>query len=221
MFRKLVSNLAFSPALVGQLGFYAKRLRKEESTRRVGLIFTALALVVQSFAVFSPPEAANASNPSNFVQGGVSTLSEYVAHYDQNTNNIKDLFNVLGITRSNLVSARATTVNSKDVYSWGLTSHFTYAQGERTYTIKTSNGGTRTFYYRPLSLWDSYSYTIKNGSSYKAWEGKTSSGMYFSVSENCGNLMLKVVPPAPKCENGTVGTYPNCTVPPKMCTYPG
>ena len=31
MFRKLVSNLAFSPALVGQLGFYAKRLRKEES----------------------------------------------------------------------------------------------------------------------------------------------------------------------------------------------
>ena len=25
MFRKIVSNLAFSPALVGQLGFYAKR----------------------------------------------------------------------------------------------------------------------------------------------------------------------------------------------------
>ena len=63
MFRRIVSNLAFSPALVGQLGFYAKRLRKEEATRRLGLVFTALALVVQSLAVFSPPEAANASTP--------------------------------------------------------------------------------------------------------------------------------------------------------------
>jgi hypothetical protein len=63
MFRKIVSNLPFSPALVGQLSFYAKRLRKEETTRRMGLIFTALALVVQSLAVFSPPEAANASTP--------------------------------------------------------------------------------------------------------------------------------------------------------------
>ena len=52
MFRKLVSNIAFSPALVSQLGFYAKRLRKEETTRRIGLIFTVLALVVQSFEVF-------------------------------------------------------------------------------------------------------------------------------------------------------------------------
>jgi hypothetical protein len=63
MFRKLVSNLAFSPALVGQLSFYANRLKKEELTRRLGLIFTVLALVVQSFAVFTPPEPANAATP--------------------------------------------------------------------------------------------------------------------------------------------------------------
>ena len=63
MFRRIVSNLAFSPALVGQLGFYARRLRKEEATRRLGLVFTALALVVQSLAVFNPPEAANATTP--------------------------------------------------------------------------------------------------------------------------------------------------------------
>lgn len=63
MFRRIVSNLSFSPALVGQLGFYARRLRREEATRRLGLVFTALALVVQSLAVFSPPEAANAATP--------------------------------------------------------------------------------------------------------------------------------------------------------------
>ena len=71
MFRKLVSNLAFSPALVGQLGFYAKRLRKEESVRRLGLIFTAFALVVQFFAVFQALEPATAADATDMVYGGV------------------------------------------------------------------------------------------------------------------------------------------------------
>ena len=164
MFRKLVSNLAFSPALVGQIGFYAKRLRKEEATRRIGLIFTVLALVVQSFAVFSPPEAANASSPSNFIPGGVKSIDDYLKNYDQNTNNIKDLFNEIGITRQNIASAKATTVNSKDIpLSWGLTSPFSAAQGDKTYTIRTSSGGQRTFHYHPLWLWDSLPYTKKYG----------------------------------------------------------
>jgi hypothetical protein len=220
MFRKLVSNLAFSPALVGQLGFYAKRLKKEEATRRIGLIFTALALIVQSFAVFSPPEPVNASSPSNFIPGGVTSLQDYLHHYDANTNNIKDLFKVLGITRANIADAHQQQINSKDVYSWGLTSHFSYAKGERTYTVKTSSGGTRTFYYRPLDLWDTGS-NARTGSYYYAYVGHTSSGMWFGLMKVCGNLVLKVNPPKPKCPTGTEGTYPNCTVPPKMCTIPG
>lgn len=221
MFRKLISNLAFSPALVGQLGFYAKRLKKEEATRRVGLIFTALALIVQSFAVFSPPEAVNASSPSDFVNGGVTSLQQYLTHYDANTNNIKDLFTSLGITRADLAAARETTANSKDVYSWGLTSRFSAAQGERTYTTLLPSGNTRTYYHRPLTLWDSTSYTTKYGSTYAVYQGVTSSGMYFAIAKNCGNLLLKTVPPTPPCPTGTTGTYPNCTVPPKMCIVPG
>jgi hypothetical protein len=212
MFRKIVSNLAFSPALVGQLAFYAKRLKKEEATRRVGLIFTALALIVQSFAVFSPPESANASSPSNFIPGGVTSLSGYLSNYDANTNNIKDLFTVLGITRSDIVNTHAGQINSKGVYSWGLTSRFSYAQGERTYTIKTSSGGTRTFYTRPLSAWDTGS-NVNTGSYYNAYIGTSSSGMWFALMKVCGNLVLKVIPPAPKCPTGTVGTYPDCTKP--------
>ena len=41
MFKKIVSQLSFSPALVGQLGFYARRLRKEQFTRRLGMVFMA------------------------------------------------------------------------------------------------------------------------------------------------------------------------------------
>ena len=212
MFRKIVSNLAFSPALVGQLGFYARRLKKEEATRRVGLIFTALALIVQSFAVFSPPEPVNASSPSDFIPGGVSTLSGYLSHYDANTNNIKDLFTTLGITRTNVVNARAGEINSKGVYSWGLTSRFSAAQGERSYTVKTANGGTRTFYMRPLSNWDTGA-NVAGGSYYQAYIGTASNGTWFALMKICGNLVLKVIPPAPKCPTDTVGTYPDCTVP--------
>ncbi|NCQ54523.1 hypothetical protein COV88_03970 [Candidatus Saccharibacteria bacterium CG11_big_fil_rev_8_21_14_0_20_41_19] len=65
MFRKIVSNLPFSPALVGQLGFYSKKLRKERTTRKLGLVFVVLALIVQTIAVLQPPESANAANPDN------------------------------------------------------------------------------------------------------------------------------------------------------------
>jgi len=65
MFRKLVSNLPFSPALVGQLGFYARRLSTEQVTRRLGLIFTVLAIAVQTFAIIKPPEQSIAASPAS------------------------------------------------------------------------------------------------------------------------------------------------------------
>jgi uncharacterized repeat protein (TIGR01451 family) len=64
MFRKLVSSLPFSPALVGQLGFYARRLSKEQATRQLGLVFTVLAITVQSLTLLSPPEPTYASSPT-------------------------------------------------------------------------------------------------------------------------------------------------------------
>jgi len=67
MFKKLVSNLPFSPSLIGQLGFYAQRLKKEQAIRRLGLIFTVFALIIQSLAVFNPPESANASSSNNIL----------------------------------------------------------------------------------------------------------------------------------------------------------
>lgn len=218
MFRKLVSNLAFSPALVGQLGFYAQRLRKEEATRKIGLIFTALALVVQSFAVFSPPEAANAASANDMVYGGISDANSLLKHYDGNTNNIKDLYKTLGITREDIINSKKTQINSKNGYrSWGMNSHFSYSQGERQYTITTSSGGERTYHERPLNAWDGGS-TLSTGSYYNVIQGVatgdgTMKGQYFAVILNCGNLVLKVSPPAPKCPTDTIGNYPNCSKP--------
>lgn len=221
MFRKLVSNLAFSPALVGQLGFYAKRLRKEEATRRIGLIFTALALVVQSFAVFSPPEPANAASAQDLVRGGVSSISEYVAHYDANTNNIRDMYTAMGITRDEIASASRTTINSKDIpYSFGMNPHFSEGQGERRYDFPLAQGGTGTVYYHGLYLWDTGS-NVQYGSTYDVFVGHSSAAGWFAIMLRCGNLNLKTPPRVPPCPSGMTGSYPNCSVPPKMCTYPG
>lgn len=197
MFRKIVSNLPFSPALVGQLGFYAKRLRQEEATRRIGLIFTVLALIVQSFAVFSPPEPANAASPSDFVRGGVSSLNEYLSYYDRNSNNIKDIMNATGITRQEISAAVPGSINSRGVLSWGMTSYFSAAQGERAYNYPKNGGGTGTVFYRPLSAWDSTPYTLKNGSTYDAYIGNSARMGWFAIMKVCGNLVTNKSPVQP------------------------
>jgi len=79
MFKKIVSNLSFSPALIGQLSFYAKRLKNEEVTRRTAVVFMILAIIVQSMAVFQPPESANASSANDLITGGLhGSLNNFI-----------------------------------------------------------------------------------------------------------------------------------------------
>lgn len=209
MFRKIVSHLPFSPSLINELGFYAKRLSKEEATRKLGLIFTVLALIVQSLVVFSPPESANAADPSDMVRGGVWSGSQMMNHYDANTNDIRSLFDTIGITRAELSNATRNlqTLHSRDGnYSWGMTPHFGSAQGEGSYSVKSAGSGMRNFYYRPHQLWGNFTYT--------AYVGHSAKFGWFAIMRNCGNLITKSIPPAPTCPPGQIGTYPNCSTPP-------
>ncbi len=110
MFRKIVSNLPFSPALVGQLGFYAKRLRQEETTRRLGLIFVALALIVQLFAVFQPSESANATDTVKSNIGNNNLI---------NTNVIKS--KIAKNSSQGFIDATTATANADDQISYTIT----------------------------------------------------------------------------------------------------
>src|SRR5690606_6594495 len=85
MFRKIVTELAYSPAVAGELTSYIRRLRQEKNRRQIGLIFIGLALVVQSFAALYPPESANTHNSWAFIEGGVRSMDEYLNYYDENT----------------------------------------------------------------------------------------------------------------------------------------
>jgi len=203
MFRKIVSNLAFSPALVGQLGFYARRLRKEEATRRIGLIFTALALIVQVFAVFTPPESANAANGNNIIYGGFKNKSELLSIYDRNTDSaghkdLQQIYAQFGITRKDIVNGTWTTFNSRDqgskIQSVGRS---TYSWQRDPYKI---TGTSTTVYGSYLWKFDSTSWTTKHGSMYYAVVGKRAvDGQWFAIMSACGNpAFIKLPPPPPK-----------------------
>lgn len=196
MFRKIVSNLSFSPALVGQLGFYAKRLRKEESMRRMGLIFVALAVVVQCLVVFQPPESANASNPGDFVPGGLGlgaskSLNKFLAPYDANSRHLKDVFNYAGITREEIAAAKFGSWVDGNKLSWSFASRFSAAQGEQTVPIKDANGTVvTTSYARPLHL--------ANGNArIYGWIGYSAKAGWFAIMQACGNLVTNSVPTPP------------------------
>ena len=192
MFKKIVSNLAFSPALVGQLGFYAKRLRKENTTRRLALVFVILALVVQSFAVLQPSTSANASSANDMVNGGIQSINGFLNAYDENTRNLKDIMNYVGIERSEIAAAKYSTWTVDSKLSWGLVSHFSYAQGERQYNITNSNGTKlTTAYSRPLNLWYSSSARVSGWVSYSSKIG------WFALMQECGNLVTNIVPTPP------------------------
>jgi len=79
MFEKIISNLPYNPSLIKDLGFYAHRIRKEESLRRLGLLFIVLAFFVQFYAVISPPKPTLADSTNDMISGGFSSIPELVA----------------------------------------------------------------------------------------------------------------------------------------------
>lgn len=184
MFRKLVSNLPFSPALVGQLGFYARRLRKEELTRRVGLFMTVMALIVQSFVVFVPATSANGSD-SNDMCPGISRDSAGVkkikACYENNTRHYRDVMNYFGVSKTELWKALDNSGawrNTTTYKNW-----YTFGHDARSIDVKNySSAVAGTLYARK---W-------KNTIQTRQWGWKGQSGeTEFIILADCGNLALK------------------------------
>lgn len=199
MFRKIVSQLSFSPALVGQLGFYARRLRKEEMTRRLGLIFVALALVVQGLVVFQPTESANASNANDFIPGGLGlgssrSLNNFVGPYDRNERHLKEIMNYFGITREEITSTTFGKFKVGTKKSYG----FENRAGSTKIDITDANyKKVTTIYGRPLTIWGN----TPDQEMY-AYVGHSTKIGWFAILQNCGNLITnaypdKPTPPAP------------------------
>lgn len=207
MFRKIVSQLSFSPALVGQLNFYAKRLRKEQTTRRLGLVFVALALVVQSLVVFQAPEPANASNANDMVAGGLGlgsnlSINNFLAPYDRNDRRLKDVMNYFGITRQEIASAQYGSFITGQKISWG------YEPRPLSTTIQIPDGnGTPVveLFGKPMYLLNGTNETIYGFMGYSERIG------WFAIMQACGNLVTDKYFPSEKPAPANIQTSKTAT----------
>ncbi len=195
MFRKIVSNLSFSPSLITQIGFYANRLRSEELTRRITIVFVVLTLVVQSFAIFSPPESANASSEQDLIRGGVRDLDDLLARYDNNTDDIRDIYTALGVTREEIASSHKGTITSSDsIYATHRLSQYGNEQGETRFNYKSSSGSTGIRYISPLSLADTSPTKQQSGTQYDSWIGTSARLGWFAIIKANANLATEGYP---------------------------
>jgi hypothetical protein len=189
MFRKLVSNLPYSPALITEVGFYAKRLKGEDVTRRVTVLFVVLALVMQSLALLSPAESANASSEQDIIRGGVSDLNDFLIRYDHNEDDIKDIYSTVGVSRAEIAAAHPGTIKSgNDTYMMSRYGQLSASQGEITMTYQRSTGGTAIRYFSPLSDVASQYQT------FKGWIGKSAALGWFAIIQSNGSLATHGIP---------------------------
>lgn len=189
MFRKLVSNLPYSPALITEIGFYAGRLRDEDVTRRITVLFLVLALIMQSLAVFSPPESVNASSEQDIIRGGVSDLNDFLARYDHNENDVKDIYSAVGISRMEIVAAKPGTIKPADnTYVMSRYGQLTSSNREISLSYQRSTGGTGIRYFSPLSA------LSESNHAFKGWIGHSAILGWFGIVQANGSLATHGVP---------------------------
>jgi hypothetical protein len=198
MFRKLVSNLPYSPALIADIGFYAKRLRDEEVTRRTTVIFVTLALIMQSLAVFSPPESANASSEQDIIRGGVIDLNDFLIRYDHNEQDVKDIYSSAGVTRSEIAAAQpATITTANNTYIMSRYGQLAASNNEVSMAYQRSNGGMGIRYFSPLSS------IGEPNTSLKGWVGQSVALGWFGIVQSSGSLATKGLPTSISSTTGT------------------
>lgn len=189
MFKKLLSNLPFNPSLIGQVSFYAKRLHHESTVRRAGFVMIALAMMIQMFAIVSPPRASLQASPNtDLINGGFSTKDEAVRHCRNNTQDYKTILNYFGITCENLSDATITSIAPRDndgkLHSMGRLAYG--MEGETPVRVP----GVGTLYTRHF-------WSLNHDPSYKALKVRTAQGKTIFILFGCGNLVTIGVPTPP------------------------
>jgi|GEM_PF-5646966 len=213
LFQQLLQNLPYSPSLLSQVGFYAGRLKKEESIRKVGFGLMAIAFFMQVIAFLKPPEATIASSPSNdIVQGGIHGNPIQNALAAVGNSRSANVYAAYGLTSSVVSSCTNSSVYMGDssLRSAGFDS-FGY-----TSEVTKNYGGT-TFYERALP-----DVAINPGSTAPALRCVNNRNEVIYILHDCGNPVLSSeteVPATPEpdpvvttvgpadyywCENGAV-----------------
>lgn len=188
MFKKLISNLPFNPSLIGQVAFYAKRLHKEEKVRRLGLIMMVLSLLVQMFAVISPPQYSLAADPNDIIYGGVQTSGDLIDAFQRNAGgDVQAIFAHYGIGTSELSQMRDESIDTRGsnvnrYYSIGRT----LAGRADSFQVPIPGAAT-PIYMRSLGGWAEKvwpAFSVPSSKYGRVW-----------ILKDCGNIVTEGIPP--------------------------
>ena len=156
MFRKLVSNLPFSPSLVGQLKLYFRKLKREHLSRQISLLFAVLIIASQLVSIVRPTQASLAASSNDIIFGG-GTKSQMQSVLTTGCDNrgrcdVKSIYDTYGITETALSSA-----NSASIHSDTRNDYWIVGRVPRGYPNETSIGlkNQRVLYVHRLDDWGS------------------------------------------------------------------
>ncbi len=207
MFEKLLSVLPYNPSLVHQMSFYSHRMREEANIRRTGMVFLALAFLVQFVAVLNPPRQTFAEDSNNMSISPITSASHGKAVCLNNTRHYHDIMTYYGITCEDIGNASTLTIHSEGqmYYSIGHNSvgqrnaNTQRVTNEAAVSIPT-DAGNITVYYRLLRSWDSPGTNSAYEGTLRVTSAKT--GEVWYILKNCGNLVSvhppkRYVPPTP------------------------
>lgn len=209
MFRKLISSAPLNPNMLQQLRFYSVRLHQEESLRKLGLIFTVMAMGVQMLAIFVPAKQTNAASLNNLIYG-VSNKQMVIdalksGRDSKGRADIKEIFAYYGITLTDVQQSSASTIKSRE------RSYVTTGRGHSSGldTAIQIPGTSSTIYERSLNVWDIVNYE----NCYKAITGKATGngvlknrtfwvllGNCGTTTGGCGNITFETLPKTPSPE---------------------
>jgi hypothetical protein len=192
MINKLLANLPFNPSLIEDVSFYAKRLRKEESVRRLGLILVVISMFIQFFVALSPPEKSVQASSNDVISGGVSTIGDLQKKCKESSNDknpgARALYARFGISCANMTNANVsnTTFNFQNQ---GANKTRTVGRINFSFTDDTRIGpydGVH-FYSRSAAEWQG------SEAAYDFGVVKDSQNSYYHIwiLKGCGNIAYK------------------------------
>ena len=156
---------------------------------------------MQSLAVFSPPESANAASEQDIIRGGVTDLNDFLVRYDHNEEDIKDIYSTAGVSRNEIAAAKSGTITtSNNTYVMSRYGQLSSSGNEVSMLYQRSVGGTSTRYFSPLSA-------IGGGSSsFKGWIGKSATLGWFGIIQSNGSLATRGLPTSINPANASIAS---------------
>ncbi len=203
MFKKLLSNLSFNPSLIGQVSFYARRMKRESSVRRIGVIFMVLTMGVQLLAASSPAEASLSSSSNDIINGGFQTKTQAVLHCLNPSSDFLKILTYYGVGCTEISNATDETIrsNTREYSSMGRNAVANPSpRNGKNWTIYSLNinGVSQKLWMKDLRYWDSGAY-----SDYKVLKITKSDGTVIRILYSCGNIVTEgkynppIIPPPP------------------------